>query len=250
MKEEIVTLLDQLFQKLDTRDLVILDAATGAGNTTLEIARRTNGTIISVDIDPANSAVRKVENANLSSRVKFVKGNLARMDFIHDNSIDAIVSHSTVSSIPPETPFMVLQVFREFFRVLKPEGILLIIDYYPLESAAVRSRADEIAQEAWRTYKAVAELVGDHHHEELPPQWMCERLKDMGFKDVYHEKISDRELSESFEEYIETMIQYIKNIEDDGLRSAFRKKILQLERDARMYGKSDYSSTYCVWGTK
>jgi ubiquinone/menaquinone biosynthesis C-methylase UbiE len=250
VKEEIVNVLDQLFQKLENNELWVLDAATGAGNATLEIAQRTSGIVISVDIDPAESAARKIEDANLSSRVRFVKGNLARMDFLHENSIDAIVSHSTVSSIPAETPFMVLQVLREFFRVLKPDGILLIIDYYPLESAAVKREADEIAQEAWRTYKAVAELVGDHHHEELPPEWICETLRDIGFKNVHHEKISERELSETFEEYIENMLQYIKTIEDDGLRSAFHKKILQLERDARMYGKSDYSSIYCVWGTK
>ncbi|MGC1119725.1 MAG: methyltransferase domain-containing protein [Candidatus Methanofastidiosia archaeon] len=250
MKKEIINVLDQLFQKLDNNDLRVLDAATGAGVTTLEIARRTNGTVISVDIDPADSAVKRIEDANLSSKVEFVKGNLARMDFLHNDSIDAIVSHSTVSSIPAETPFRVLQVFKEFFRVLKPDGILLIIDYYPLESAAVKNKADEIAQDAWRTYKAVAELVGDHHHEELPPEWVCEILKDIGFKDLYHEKISERELSETFGEYIENMLGYIINIKDEGLRSAFKKRILQMEKDAKVYGKSDYSSIYCVWGNK
>ncbi|MBU7038782.1 MAG: class I SAM-dependent methyltransferase [Theionarchaea archaeon] len=250
MKEKVVSVLEQLFQKLENEDLNILDAATGAGNTTLELAQRIKGKVISVDMDTADSAVERIEDANLSSKVEFVKGNLARMDFLQDASIDAIVSHSTVSSIPAETPFKVLQVFKEFFRVLKPDGILLIIDYYPLESAAVKNKADEIAQDAWRVYKAVAELVGDHHHEELPPEWICETLHDIGFKDISHEKISERKLSESFGEYIENMLMYISNIKDDGLRNAFKKKILQLEKDARLYGKSEYSSVYCVWGAR
>ncbi|MBU6996958.1 MAG: methyltransferase domain-containing protein [Theionarchaea archaeon] len=250
MKEKIVNVLDQLFQKLENNNLRVLDAAMGGGNVTLELAQRTNGKVISVDIDPADSATKKIEDANLSSPVEVVKGTLASMDFLQDSSIDTIVSHSTISSIPAETPFKVQQVFKEFFRVLNPGGILLIIDYYPLESAAVRTKADEIAQDAWRTYKAVAELVGDHHHEEVPPEWVCETLRDTGFKDVYHEKISERELSDTFEEYIENMLHYISNIEDDELSRAFRMKILKLERDARMYGKSEYSSTYCIWATK
>lgn len=101
-----------------------MDAATGGGLTTVEIALRTNGTVISVDIDPAQSAAKRIEDANLSSKVELVKGNLAHMDFLDDNSIDTIVSHATVSSIPAETPFMLFPVFKEFFRVLKPAPII------------------------------------------------------------------------------------------------------------------------------
>ena len=250
MKEEILTVFDRLFEELPTHDTRILDAATGAGFTTCELAQRVKGTVISVDIDPSQAAQERIKDANLLSKVEFIKGNLAKMDFLDENSIDAVVSHSTLSSIPAETPFMLLHVLREFYRVLKPAGILLIIDYYPLSAVPVRNKPDKIAEDAWRVYKSVAELVGDHHHEELPPEWVGETLIDVGFTNVSHEKIFERALDESFEEYIENMLEYIKEIEDRGLRKAFKSKIKQLKKDAKIHGKSSYSDTYCVWARK
>lgn len=250
LKEEEIKVLDELIKKLGNENLRILDAATGSGMTTLEIAKRVRGKVISVDINPLKTAEKRIRDANLTSKVEFLKGNLAKMDFLDENSMDAIVSHATLSSIPTETPFMLVNVFKEFFRVLKPNGILLVIDYYPLNKVMVKSKADEIAQEAWRVYKAVCELLGDYHHVELPPEWVCETMTDVGFKDVYFRKVSERNLSESFGEYVENMLQYVKEIKDNGLRKAFKNKILQLEKDAKIYGKSDYSDRYCVWGRK
>ena len=127
---------------------------------------------------------------------------------------------------------------------------MLVIDYYPLSSVPVGTKPDKIAEDAWRVYKSVAELVGDHHHEELPLERVSETLADIGFSSVCHEKISGRALDETFEEYIKNMLEYTKEIKDDGLRKAFRNKIVQLEKDAKIYGKSSYSDTYCVWARK
>ncbi|MBU7016581.1 MAG: methyltransferase domain-containing protein [Theionarchaea archaeon] len=250
MRKEEIRIYNEFFAKLGKKDVIILDAATGSGRTTLEIAKRITGKVLSVDIDVSRDAHDMIRDAGYASRVEFVEANLGKMDFLHDNAVDAIVSHATLSSIPSETPCMLYDVFKEFYRILKPQGFILIFDYYPLEEAATRGKADKIAEEAWRTYKAVAELLGDYHHEELPPEWVCKTLAEVGFQDVTYEKVSERRLSETFGEYVENMLEYVKEIEDKGLRNAFEKKVQQLAKDAKKYGKSDYSDTYGVWGRK
>ena len=250
VRKEEIKIFNELLTKLGKKDVIILDAATGSGRTTLEIAQRITGKVLSVDIDISKDAQAMIRDAGYASRVEFVEANLGKMDFLNDNSVDAIVSHATVSSIPSETPFMLYNVFREFYRVLIPQGFILIFDYYPLEEAVIKGKADKIAEEAWRTYKAVAELLGDYHHEELPPEWVCKTLTEVGFTDVSYKKVSERRLSETFGEYVENMLEYIKDIKDKGLRKAFEKKIKHLAKDAKKYGKSDYSDTYGIWGRK
>lgn len=250
MRKEEIKIFNELLTKLGKKNVIILDAATGSGRTTLEIAQRITGKVLSVDIDISKDAQDMIRDAGYASQVEFVEGNLGKMDFLNDNSVDAIISHATLSSVPAETPFMLYDVFKEFYRVLKPHGFILIFDYYPLKEAAIRRKADKIAEEAWRTYKAVAELLGDYHHEELPPEWVCKTLTEVGFQDVKSEKVSERRLSETFGEYVENMLDYVKEIEDKELRKAFKKKVQHLARDAKKYGKSDYSDTYGVWGRK
>jgi ubiquinone/menaquinone biosynthesis C-methylase UbiE len=250
VEKEEIKILDELFAKLGKKNVTILDAATGSGRTTLEIAKRITGKVLSVDIDISRDAQNMIRDAGYASRVEFVEGNLGKMDFLNDNSVDAIVSHATLSSIPAETPYILHNVFKEFYRVLKPHGFILIFDYYPLKEALIKGKADKIAEEAWRTYKAVAELLGDYHHEELPPEWVCKTLSEVGFTNVTCEKVSERRLSETFGEYVENMLEYVKEIEDTGLRKAFEKKVQHLAKDAKKYGKSDYSDTYGVWGRK
>jgi ubiquinone/menaquinone biosynthesis C-methylase UbiE len=249
LKDAVEKVIHEFLEMLD-EDACVLDAATGSGDTTVEIAQRIGGKVVSVDIDLSPSAREKVEKADLSSKVEFIKGNLADMEFLDDHSIDAIVSHATVSSIPSQTPFMLSGVLEEFYRVLKPEGRMIIIDYYPLSEIAVKTEADRIAQEAWRVYKAVAELVGDSHHREIPPQRLIEILEGIGFRDCVVEKISERTLSTTFHEYVESMLAYVKEIEDHELQSAFQRKIMQLDNQAKIHGKSDYSDTYCIWTIK
>jgi len=249
LKEAIRTVLHDFLDTLD-EDVKILDAATGSGETTLELAQNIHGTIISADIDLLPSAQEKIRREGLSSKVEFITANLAHMESIDDSSIDGIVSHATVSALPSETPFMQFKVFTEFYRVLKPSGALIIIDYYPLNEVEIKNKADRIAQEAWRVYKAVAELVGDSHHEEIPPQRIIELLEWIGFRECTYRKISERTQSTTFGEYVQSMQEYVKKVEDTDLQKAFQKKITCLNEQEKIHGKSDYSDTYCVWAKK
>jgi ubiquinone/menaquinone biosynthesis C-methylase UbiE len=249
LKDAVKKVLDDFLKGLD-EDAYVLDAATGSGETTVEIAHRIKGRVVSVDIDPLQSAQERIRNSKFSSRIEFIEGNLANMEFLEDYSIDAIVSHATVSSIPSETPFVLSRVLEEFYRVLTPNGAMIIIDYYPLDESNIETEADRIAQEAWRVYKAVAELVGDSHHEEIQPQRIIEMLEGIGFIDCTVKKISERMLSTTFDEYVESMLAYVKDIGDHELQNAFHRKIMQLHEQAKIHGKSDYSDTYCIWAKK
>ena len=68
---------DYLLEGIDFSDIVVMDAGTGAGNTTLELARKmaeaySEGKIASVDIDPETFPEVKKKLGELAGYVEFI----------------------------------------------------------------------------------------------------------------------------------------------------------------------------------
>ena len=80
--------------------------------------------------------------------MRCIKGNAARLTFLRDGSMDAVVTTWAVHEMKAPKPAM-----REALRVLRPGGKMLIVDF-PKGSLAQR-----LWNEAYLTVRAVAELL-------------------------------------------------------------------------------------------
>lgn len=111
---------DLLFKYLDPKsDMKILDLGCGTGNLTYKLANLgCNVTGIDISEKMLEEAMRKSVNGN--GTVDFYKMNGDNIDF-EDNSFDCVISNAAFEFI--ENPEEVLQ---ELFRVLKPNGIVVI----------------------------------------------------------------------------------------------------------------------------
>jgi len=101
----------------------ILDIGCGTGVPTLELARLSNGQIIGLDINQPllDALTRKIEDADLSDRVKTVKSSLFEMDF-PDESFDIIWAEGSINVIGFE------QGLKAWRRLLKSRGFLVVHD--------------------------------------------------------------------------------------------------------------------------
>lgn len=112
------------FAKIKEGDTVI-DLGSGAGNDAF-IARRIageNGKVIGVDftekmVEKANANAQKVGYEN----VEFRLGDIENMP-VEDNTADVVVSNCVLNLVPNKT-----NVFKEIFRVLKPNAHFSISD--------------------------------------------------------------------------------------------------------------------------
>jgi ubiquinone/menaquinone biosynthesis C-methylase UbiE len=101
---------------------ICIDIGCGSGELELELASRSEFTIVGLDINPDAKPLfeKRIEKAGLTKRVSFVLGDAQKMPF-PDNYADVIVSRGTLTFIPD-----IGQCLREVDRVLKPTGVAML----------------------------------------------------------------------------------------------------------------------------
>jgi len=227
---------------------VILDAATGAGNATLRLARMIrSGRVITVDNDEAawtQFARKKIEAAGLADRVEFRRLDIADLHEFPHGSFDLVFSGATLSTMGVR----VIDGIRELFRVAKPGAFLGIYDLLPQEEPKTEPQRNAV--DAWRLSKAIGVLAGERHYEELPLDWVCRRLREAGF-DVESREIEDKwgmASEESVQEYLDS--EGWKGIQDSETREFFKRISLAINERVRRTGMANFSRRYILFARK
>ncbi len=109
-----------VFDLLDPRpEEKILDIGCGEGIFTNELAKR-GYDVTGIDISDHDLKVARKRAKQMNLKVEYIKMDAQKMNF-RNNSFDKIYSISTIEHIPDDQA-----VFNECFRVLKPDGALVI----------------------------------------------------------------------------------------------------------------------------
>lgn len=230
---------EYLLNGIDFSNITIMDAGTGAGSTTLLLARRlaearSKGKIVSVDIEPDTFPDVKRKLGTLARFVKFTKANLNRMPQIRDESFDLVVCTATLCALN-DRPLRALQGLTEFRRVLRKGGRLLISEEYPLPKAT--KPEEEVQVMRWQMYKSVAELVEGEHWTEIHPEELKFAASLIGFRDIEWRRFRGEPLrKETMEEWKAVMPTMVKGIEDEVMRRAYLVLIRKIYRKFKEQG--------------
>jgi SAM-dependent methyltransferase len=227
-----------MLKEINLRGLVVMDAGTGAANTTCWLANKLKetggGRIISIDHDPETFPGAKRKLGELAGLVKFVKADLTNMPQIESESIDLIVCHATMCAVN-DRPLKAVKALSEFYRTLKKDGWLIIDDEYPLPKAS--KPEEEVQVRRWQTYKAIAELVDGEHYTEIYPEELEFAVKLVGFRDIELQRFEGGPLSdEVMEEWKEVMPELVNKIGDEDLKVAFEKAIRKIWQEYKSQG--------------
>ena len=110
-----------LAEKLPAGKLRVLDVGTGAGFLAILLAQLGHE-VTGVDMSGEMLHQAKQNALAAGCRVDFFKGNAQSLDFA-DDSFDVLVTRNLTWTLPD-----VMEAYREWQRVLKPDGLLLNFD--------------------------------------------------------------------------------------------------------------------------
>lgn len=118
--------LDDLERLIPDRQIsypVVADVGCGFGRSLKKLDERFSPQrIIAIDIDPEMIELSAKENADLGKKIEFINCSSSSLT-LEDNSVDLLFCHQTFHHLIHQE-----RAIQEFFRVLKPGGILLFAE--------------------------------------------------------------------------------------------------------------------------
>ncbi len=222
-----------VLENLDLRDKMILDAAVGAGESTYFWAKKVHeqgGTskIISIDNDLPEIWIERIQKrlGEYSKYVELREADIFDLGFLEDESVDIVNCDDTIVFLNP-TPLKLLIALKEFERVLKPGGHLIITSEIPIQS--LDNPENEGQWRRWNLAKAIYNLKGETWSSEPLPDEVKFALKLLGFK-VYAEKIfppiKNFKYQECMNEWKAIMLKDVEDLPwDNSIKDVLRKEI-------------------------
>jgi ubiquinone/menaquinone biosynthesis C-methylase UbiE len=109
----------------------ILDVGAGSGYLTIPAAKRTDGTVYALDIDPRmlNVISSKAKSEDITN-IQLIQGGLDPIP-MEDNSVDVVLASLILHEVGPLAP-----VLKQVKRLLKVGGYFLCLEYEKEESTA------------------------------------------------------------------------------------------------------------------
>ena len=162
---------------------------------------------------------------------------------MESESIDIINCDDTIVFLNSK-PLKLLRALKEFERVLKQNGILIITSEIPIEDE------NEGQWKRWNLAKAISDLKGKIWSSEPLPDEVKFALKLLGFK-VYAEKIfparKNFKYRECMNEWKEVMLKYIRELHwNDDLKNSLIESVNEVYNNVTKDGYLMNPSSYVL----
>lgn len=105
----------------------VLDLGCGCGQNCIALTRL-GASVVGVDFSEGQLAQARIMASEENSAIDFVQSDMARLDTLSDNSFDLVISACAIAFVED-----IDATFRETYRVLRPDGIFILSDMYPLQ---------------------------------------------------------------------------------------------------------------------
>lgn len=216
-----------MWEDVNLNEKSVLEGGTSWGNTTSFIAEKVKANqwktkLISVDIDDSHFDEIQRRLAGYFEDFSLQKGDLSNLHFIPSESMDFVICNYTLSSVN-QFPLRAVKALQEFYRVLKPNGTLIITEEMPIWS--VDNRDYEYWSKRLRIIKSISVLKAMAHFNEMHPQDLEETLRLIGFKDIkrheFNEKINSELATKFLDKRKQTLIKGLNDLENENLTKGY-----------------------------
>ncbi|MFP3872316.1 MAG: class I SAM-dependent methyltransferase [Candidatus Natronoplasma sp.] len=221
---------------LDLEGKLVLDAGTGACGMTKLLEKR-DAKVISIDLE--REYLRDCRSQTESAQ--FLEADLSDLGFIKNGTFDHVICNFLISALSENRDLLISSVLREFYRVLKYKGSLVIIDYYPFEEGKNPGDLDELQVQLWRSENALFELLGEGHLEEISPMVLDRELEAIGFQSSEIKTLTEEVPwpTDLLKEHEQMIRKNIEKLDEVHMKDSFTRRLKDLMESAE--GKKVYS---------
>ena len=134
-----VVATDWLLEKGNIKaDSKVLEVACNMGTTLIHIAKKYGCDIVGVDLDEkaVEKAKKKIKDSDLEDKVQVMEGDAFKLPF-EDESFDVVVNEAMLTMLLGDKKEKAL---KEYYRVLKPGGVVLTQDVVLITDDENRAR--------------------------------------------------------------------------------------------------------------
>lgn len=166
----------------------VLDVCTGTGELAIKLAMRTNGRVLGVDLCREMLKIAQRKATACGRKVNFVLGKAESLSFREDN-FDIVVSGFAMRNVTPRLEL----VLEEMWRVLKPNGTLMVLEIGVPESSFLRKiyflylqRAMPLLGSVMFRERAPFLYLKSSIMNSIGPDQMREMMTKAGFRDALY----------------------------------------------------------------
>jgi ubiquinone/menaquinone biosynthesis C-methylase UbiE len=185
--------IDSMFSGIDLNGKTALDIGSGMGGVDIYLARNFSVNIKGIDINAGmiNESNMRIPD-DLKERLSFhVYDNMDKLNF-NTESFDIVFSKGVLTHVKEKTPLL-----KEIFRVLKPNGKLIINDWLSLVDNQWHNRLLEMCEIENLTLYAFSETTYKRILEESGFSVIRSKDETEEYGD-YNQKFSEQLLEENF----------------------------------------------------
>lgn len=240
-------ILKEIIKEIKLKNKTILDLASEHAEATCILADQINeaglaGRIISINKYSAGKKELLKKLGKLKKIVDIKTRDPEKLSFLNNKSIDIIFSYKTISDIS-RNAFVLYNALKEFSRILKTGGKLIIINEYPLTK--IKKDHDIVYASRTNLQKAISLLIGEIAPQEIYPQDLMDALKEIGFKNTKQINVKRKEINiEDMNEWYEKILKKLSYISNDRLRDAFLGEVENIKR--LFYHKGGLTTSYYI----
>ena len=124
--------IDYMVGSVSLENKLVVDLGSGLGGPAKHLATRHNAQITCVEVDPSlvTASQKLISQWGLTDRISVIESSFAHLPF-DDNSVDVIFSKEVIIHIINKQ-----ELFEELYRILKPGGTIIIMDWMKSEGPA------------------------------------------------------------------------------------------------------------------
>jgi ubiquinone/menaquinone biosynthesis C-methylase UbiE len=190
--------VDLLAKKLQLkRDDKVLDAGSGRGTTAIYLAKKYGVKVTGIDIVPFELAMarKKASRAQVTPQVNFIEADYSATSFPKQSFDKVFTLETLVHSLNYQ------KTLKEFYRLLKPNGRLVLFEY-------ISSPKEQFTAGEWQIFQLMCEGSASVSLPKMKHEQFTRDIKKQGFKLIEIGDISRQMLPSAKRFYNLALIPY------------------------------------------